>query len=529
MIASKFRSKAGHGEGRSTRLDESLLLAALIFAAGAAQADSCKSGCANEPEPFFQAPQIATPAILNGPDYKVIPEVQIRGFMAHFIIDTQYGPLHADSVQLLSIRVSEIPAIGILEKASHSGAFAHALAERGKKAGSAIVNVFAHPVDSITGLPMGVVRYFKKQIDTWAGRAQSASDRGSRIFENKGDPYRAPDGPMTAAREVEHGRSTVSVGDITRSESTATLSPPDADDRAGSEDAKDPPANASKPVAVDSNPVAEKKNRAWYARAGSEVGRETKRYLSYNQARSEIAKYLGIDPNTSNPFVVERLDSLAWAATWGNFSAREALGTIVGPAADVISDTGLVNEYVLKHTPEQVRQRIEKNLTSVCSDEFGIRQFTRRGGFNDTLRTDLTDSLVKLKLTAGCNELLELGATTRGEVEARYLVDALAMILAKIPDTTGGKLVIAGAAVVYLAPDGRLVLPLAVDYLSWTTDIDEFFNRSEFVHADKTLLIGGDVSPLALQKLGERGWQVSVRAPYKGAPVYATGPEQTVR
>ena len=492
--------------------------------------------CTNEPEPFFQAAQLAPPSVLTGPNYRVIPEVQIRGFMAHFIIDTPYGPLHADSVRLLAIRVGEIPAIETLENASREGAFAHALAERGKKTGSAIVNVFVHPLDSITGLPIGVVRYFKKQIDVWSGRAQSASDRSSRVFENKGDPYRAPPGPMTAARESEHGHSKVSVGELSLTDETGTtVAAALAEPATSLDEERNAPPSAQKPVAesIDAAPADEKKNRTWYARAGSEVGRETKRYFKYSQARNEIAKYLGIDPNTSNPYIVERLDSLAWAATWGNFSAGEALGQIAGPAAEVIADTGLVNQYVLTHTPEQIRERNEKNLASVCSDEFDIRTFSRRGGFNDTLRTQLTDSLLRLKLESGCNELLELAAATRGEVEARFLVDALALIERHATAARGGKLLIAGAALAFLESGGernaRLLLPLPVDYLSWTADIDDFFNRPEFVRSEKTVLIGGDVSPLALQKLGERGWMVTVHAPYAGAPDYAAAPEQTVR
>ena len=234
-----------------------------------------------------------------------------------------------------------------------------------------------------------------------------------------------------------------------------------------------------------------------------------------------MAKTLGVDPNTSNPYVTERLDSLAWAAVWGNFSAGEALGQIAGTAADVIADSGLIDQYVLTHTPEEIRARNEKNLASVCSDEFGIRQFSRRGGFNDTLRTQLVNSLLKLKPGRGCNELLELSATTRGEVEARYLVDALSLILRRAPDAVGGKLIVAGASIVYLAPGNKLLLPLPVDYLSWSHDIDEFFDRPEFKRADKTILIGGEASMLAQRSLTERGWSLVLRAPYDGAPAYA--------
>ncbi|MBS0583330.1 MAG: hypothetical protein JSS42_09545 [Proteobacteria bacterium] len=493
-----------------------LLLVVLSPRASTARdAPACVRECGYEAEPVLDAAAVAEPALLSGPNFTVDPKAQVGGYMARFSITTKYGPLEADSAQMLAIRVAEIPAIEALDRATRSGAFGHALAERGRKTGTAIANVVRHPVDSIVGLPMGVVRYFKKQIGIWANRVQGVSDRSARIMENKGDPFRAPDGPMTAGRDVPAGAAAAAnAGAKNRNE-------PDAGGYIGvdtpglvADDGQGIPPPPEEP---------EKPSKAWYARAGRDTGREVKRYLKYSSSRNEIAKQLGFDPGTSNPYIVERLNSLAWAAVWGNFSAGQALGAIGGTAADVIADSGLVNEYVLSHTPEQIRERNEKQLASVCSDEFGIRQFLKRGGFSDTMRTQLADSVVALAPRAGCNELLELGTVTHGEVEGRYLVDALSQIRRHWPNERGGNFVIAGAALVYIARDGRLLLPMPVDYLGWTADIDEFFTRPEFRAADKTALVGGEASTLAQHKLRERGWQLLQRAPYDGAPRYPGG------
>ena len=446
------------------------LLSAVILGFGTA---ACSGGELYESEPYLQAPALVQTSLLNGPNYRVVPEVQVRGYMARFLIDTRFGPINADSVELLEIRVGEIPALEALDRASKSGAFAHALAERGRKTGEAIVHVVEHPVDSITGIPEGVARYFSAKWDLWTGRAQAVADRSSKEFENKGDPYRAPAGPMTAGREA----------------------PPD-------EDA--PP----------------KKNRAWYARAGSETERETKRYLKYNQAKHEMAKALGVDPNSTNPYLNEKLDELSWAAVAGNFSAGAALGEVVGTAADVISWSGKLNQYVQTKTPEQLREINRTRLLKFCSDDFAVRQFLRRGGFTDSLRTALSTSMEKLKPADGCNELIELAATTRGEVEARYLVDALKLI-ERQSDASGGTLLINGAALAWRTPSGKLLLPLPVDYLTWSHDIDAFFDQRVFSVAGKTALIGGEVSMLAQRRLTERGWNLVSRAPFDGAPAYA--------
>jgi hypothetical protein len=463
------------------RLIASMKFAAMfVLRVGAASMHAaptkCTQDCAYELEPFLQAPALVQASLLNGPNYRVVPEVQVRGYMARFLIDTRFGPLNADSAELLEIRVGEIPALEALDRASKSGAFAHALAGRGRKTGEAIVHVVAHPVDSISGIPEGVARYFSAKWDLWTSRAQSVADRSSKEFENKGDPYRAPAGPMTAGRDAQ-------------------------------------PGDESAP---------EKKSRAWYARAGSETEREAKRYLKYGQAKREMAKALGVDPNSTNPILNEKLDELAWAAVGGNFSAGAALGEVVGTAADVISWSGKLNQYVLTKTPEQLREVNRTRLLKFCSDDFAVRQFLRRGGFNDSLRTALSTSLEKLKPADGCNELIELATTTRGEVEARYLVDALKLI-ERQSDATGGALLINGAALAWRTPSGRLLLPLPVDYLTWSHDIDVFFDQPVFSVANKTVLIGGETSMLAQRRLTERGWNLVSRAPFDGAPAYAFG------
>jgi len=430
----------------------------------------------SEPEPIVAAAALVQPALLSGPNFRVVPETPVRGYMAHFLVDTPYGPLHADSVELLALRESEIPALEALDRASRTGAFTHALAQRGRKTGAAIVHVVEHPIDTITGLPQGVVRYLRKQLDTWSGRAQSVADRSSKELENKGDPYHAPNGPMTAAREAHD----------------------------------DAPASGAD------------KSRAWYARAGNETEREAKRYLKYGEQRREMAKILGVDPYSTNPILDEKLETLAWAAVWGNFSAGAALGQITGDAAEVISWSGKLNQYILQLDPEQLRELNRKRLLGLCSDDFAVRQFLRRGGFTETLRTRLVDALERLRPQSGCNELIELAATTRGEVEARYLVDAL-KLLERQPDAVGGGLIVAGAALAWRAPSGKLMLPLPVDYLTWSHDIDDFFDQPAFDAHDKLVLIGGEASMRAQRGITQRGWSLVLRAPYEGTPAYALG------
>jgi len=132
------------------------------------------------------------------------------------------------------------------------------------------------------------------------------------------------------------------------------------------------------------------------------------------------------------------------------------------------------------------------------------------------LRRELTDALVALAPHAGCNGVIELAATTRNEVEARYLVDALALIRREVAPASGS-LLTAGAAVAWRGDDARIVLPLPVDYLTWSHDIDGFLDQPAFAVADKTVLIGGQASLRAQRGLTERGWNLRLRQ-NRGAP-----------
>lgn len=442
----------------------------------AAAGEACVSPCPDEPEPYLQAASVVPSPLLSGPHFRVVPEVRVRGYMADFVVDTTWGPLRAASVEMLALRVAEMPALETIDRATRSGAFAGALGRSARKTGSAIANVLQHPVDTITGLPMGVVRYLRKQVTTWSRRAQSLADQTARHARNDGDPFRAPDGPMTAARDTAHD-----------------------------EDPRPPP----------------EKNHAWYARGASEGGREARRYLKFSQQRREVAAALGVDPATGNEILAERLDALAWAAVAGNFSAGAAIGQVTGVAADVIANSATLNTYVLQREPESLRETLRQRLHVYCSDDESVRSFLRRGGFNDTLRIALVTEVERLKPHDGCNDLVELAATTRGEVEARYLVNAMKMIESRRHGE--GRIEVVGAALAWRGDDGATLLPLPVDYLTWSGDFAEFVDQRGLGGRDRTVLIAGDASMAAQRGFTERGWNLVLRTPYDGAPSYAAG------
>lgn len=452
-------------------LPRGALATLLLAAALLARADD--AGTPTEDEPVVDAVSLVQPALLSGPGFGVDSHVELRGYMAHFMLDTPVGPLNADSVEILAEREAELPAIDAIEKVTRSDAFVKAAGAKFVATGAALAKVVLHPVDTVLGIPAGVARYFGNRIRKVAAQAQAASDRVARELGTSGNPYPPDEGPMTDARGGD--------GDGAR-----------------------------------------KRRKHWYSSVTSEAEREIKRQLKYNDVKRTLARELGIDPYTGNPYVQERLSELAWVGTGGNFSATSALGAVGGVGATVLSNGGRINDVVWKLSPDDLRARNNERLRAYCRDELLMRQFLRRGVFSPTLQTGLVDALDQLRPSAGGDALLELGMTAHSELESRFLVNALRMTAAYLGDRAhGGLLRPIGAGLAYEAADHELVLPLPVDWLSWTIEVRDFLDRAEFRVANKTALIGGGASLAARRALTERGWNIVMRTPWPGAPPYA--------
>lgn len=448
-----------------------LVLATLFLPFESALAADSRVGL--EEEPLVDAVSLVEPALLSGPGFSVDSRVELRGYMARFTLDTPLGPLQAESVEILAEREAELPALAALDRVTHSEAFLRAAGDRFAATGRSLAQIALHPIDTVLGIPAGVARYFGDRVKKIGNQAQSLSDHTARRLGTSGNPYPPDVGPMTGARG----------------------------------DGSDAPPRPKK---------------HWYTPIRKEAEREFKRQVKYNQVKRELAERLGIDPYTANPYVQERLSSLAWVGSGGHFGAGSALGSVGGVGATVLAKGGQINDIVWKLSPDELRERNRARLGAYCRDELLMRQFLRRGTFSPTLQTGLADALDALQPAGGGDALLELGMTTDSGLEARYLVNALRLTAAHLgARAKGGRLLPLGAGLAYVAADGELILPLPVDRLSWTEEVRRFVDREEFRVVEKTVLIGGDASLGARRGLAERGWNIHVRAPWPGAPPYA--------
>src|ERR1700730_5026297 len=134
------------------------LLPRLLWAQGAGQF---------EQPPIVTATQLLPASALSGPGFHVEQQVPTNGAMGQYTIVADASVFHNDagtyrveSLDLLKIRLSEIPAIAYLDNVRKTGVFANALAQSAERPVADAENMVFHPMDTITGLPSGIGSLF---------------------------------------------------------------------------------------------------------------------------------------------------------------------------------------------------------------------------------------------------------------------------------------------------------------------------------------------------------------------------------
>lgn len=151
-----------------------------------------------ENPPIVKITQLLPASAVSGPGFHIERLVPTNGAMGRYTIVADRVVFHDDagtyqveSLDLLKLRLSEIPAIRTLENVSKTAVFTHALAssaERPVKMGAQIVS---HPLDTVTGLPSGVGEFFGRVKlgagALWSTATNASESGGERASETAGE------------------------------------------------------------------------------------------------------------------------------------------------------------------------------------------------------------------------------------------------------------------------------------------------------------------------------------------------------
>jgi hypothetical protein len=120
---------------------------------------------------------------------KLAPPYTIVADKAVFHEDA--GVYEVESLDLLKVRLSEIPAIRSLEDVSKTAVFANALASSAERPVKMGVQMVAHPLDTVTGLPSGIGEFFGRVSlgagELWSTATNASQSGGDRASETAGE------------------------------------------------------------------------------------------------------------------------------------------------------------------------------------------------------------------------------------------------------------------------------------------------------------------------------------------------------
>jgi hypothetical protein len=120
-----------------------------------------------EQPPIVNIGVLLPPGAQSGPGYQVGQQVPTNGAMGQYTITADpsvfkddAGTYQIESLNLLNIRLSEVPAIAALENMSATGQFTKEFAQSAVRPVEDAAQMALHPMDTVTGLPSGVGQLF---------------------------------------------------------------------------------------------------------------------------------------------------------------------------------------------------------------------------------------------------------------------------------------------------------------------------------------------------------------------------------
>lgn len=410
------------------------------------------------------ASELADPSLLSGPGFNVRPEAEIAGLQARFVIDSRWGELQVDSVELLAIRVEEMASVSVLYGETVSQTLKRAGLDKTGAPWKSAVAISSSPTERAEQLPNGVLAMFSTKLRRWNERFRRWGDRADRAIFQSGD--------------VRQGFDLVE--------------------------------RSPKPI------------EPWWDAPVDEVGRLLRSESGHGAARRSVAAALGIAGDTSNPLLRRRLDALAWAVT-GQKLAVESLADLLLPGLrTAVGYIEQADKLTQQPSEESLRARNEERLQQLSSDPDLTYWLAWRGGFSPALLAQLLDQLEQLASMRGRQSALEVAAIASNELEARFVLNSLRMLgSAQLASHGDGELKAVGHLLAWVNAQGELHLCLPVDFLQWNPTIAGWFDHPQISEASaRTVLIAGRVDRRAEREISRRGWSVLPRLSYPGAPPY---------
>ncbi len=228
-----------------------------------------------------------------------------------------------------------------------------------------------------------------------------------------------------------------------------------------------------------------------------------------SKVKRQWSQKLGIDPYTSNAVLSKKLDDIAWAAYAGGF----AMNVVAAP----IPGLGMVtraNDLAWSLPPQELAALNDGKLAKMGVPPETRKAFLKNRFFTPSLQTQMVAALEAMPGVTGVADAVALAASqTDSEEDARFY-RRTALLLAQYQAVEPlASLQARQRIFVGRTKSGTLVVPGALDYVTWTPEIDQFASDPTLKAVKREIWLSGRASATAAKELAARGWKLRESAP----------------
>ena len=244
--------------------------------------------------------------------------------------------------------------------------------------------------------------------------------------------------------------------------------------------------------------------------------------LGFSKAKREIAGHLQVDPYSENQVLQQKLDDMARASFAGGFLVQASTFALssgadlgVAKAAGAVSFTSKVANSVYQNDPTSLSLLNRETLRKLGVSEPVASAFLEHPNITPSQQTELTGNLARLGGVPGMEDYLKMVATSQDAADVAYFVNSLSMMASYHEKVSPGKRILNLFGLPALhAENDELVIPLAVDYGSWSPESDRLSAalasyQPEVTISKRVLYIAGRISDQARKQIEARGFVVT--------------------
>ncbi|MBK1877612.1 hypothetical protein [Pelagicoccus mobilis] len=229
----------------------------------------------------------------------------------------------------------------------------------------------------------------------------------------------------------------------------------------------------------------------------------SKELLGFNKAKRAWAKKLNVNPYSDNPYLMETLDRVAWASSFGSL--------VVDVAVPSLGPLGYVNDVqnIVWDTPSvELELQNDERLKKAEIDKKVVHDFHTNPIYLLNEKTEIALATEAFIGAEGLDQLIDITLAAEDRFDARMMVK-VTRILNHYHHTQAPlkSIEIKRGMLAAYDQNGALILPVAVEYLHWTSDVQEAAEDESFASENRQLWVTGELTEKTQEQLNKRGWK----------------------